>query len=90
MALTTDTSILTAVGNDYGFDRIFSRQIEALGGAGDMAQTSVKGPFRFQNNRRLNSWKVGAEGVTGEVSFLRAKRPLKCDLHLYWPTDSWD
>ena len=30
LALTTDTSILTAVGNDYGFERIFSRQIEAL------------------------------------------------------------
>src|ERR1044071_4579534 len=30
IALTTDTSILTAVGNDYGFDRMFERQIEAL------------------------------------------------------------
>jgi D-sedoheptulose 7-phosphate isomerase len=30
IALTTDTSILTAVGNDYGFDQIFSRQVEAL------------------------------------------------------------
>ena len=30
IALTTDTSILTAVGNDYGFDEVFSRQVEAL------------------------------------------------------------
>ena len=30
IALTTDTSVLTAVGNDYGFDQIFSRQVEAL------------------------------------------------------------
>ena len=37
IALTTDTSILTAVGNDYGFDRIFERQIEALGRPGDTA-----------------------------------------------------
>jgi D-sedoheptulose 7-phosphate isomerase len=37
VALTTDTSILTAIGNDYGFDRVFSRQIEALGRAGDVA-----------------------------------------------------
>lgn len=37
IALTTDTSILTAVGNDYGFDRIFERQIEALGNNGDVA-----------------------------------------------------
>jgi D-sedoheptulose 7-phosphate isomerase len=37
VALTTDSSILTAVGNDYGFDRVFSRQIEALGAPGDVA-----------------------------------------------------
>ncbi|WP_028357322.1 phosphoheptose isomerase [Brackiella oedipodis] len=36
VALTTDTSILTAVGNDYGFDQIFSRQVQALGQAGDL------------------------------------------------------
>jgi D-sedoheptulose 7-phosphate isomerase len=35
IALTTDSSILTSCGNDYGFDRIFQRQIEALGGFGD-------------------------------------------------------
>ncbi len=37
VALTTDTSALTAVGNDYGFDRVFARQIEALGRPGDVA-----------------------------------------------------
>ncbi len=36
IALTTDTSILTAVGNDYGFDRVFSRQVEALAREGDV------------------------------------------------------
>lgn len=36
VALTVDTSILTAIGNDYGFDRIFSRQVEALGRPGDI------------------------------------------------------
>jgi len=36
VALNTDTSILTAVGNDYGFDQIFSRQILALGQPGDI------------------------------------------------------
>ncbi|MCA9373367.1 SIS domain-containing protein [Candidatus Woesebacteria bacterium] len=35
LALTTDTSILTAIGNDYGFDKIFSRQLDALAGDGD-------------------------------------------------------
>lgn len=37
IALTTDTSILTALGNDFGFDSIFERQIQALGKAGDLA-----------------------------------------------------
>jgi len=37
VALTTDTSALTAIGNDRGFDFVFSRQIEALGSSGDVA-----------------------------------------------------
>lgn len=37
IALSTDTSILTAIGNDYAFDRIFARQVEALGRPGDVA-----------------------------------------------------
>jgi D-sedoheptulose 7-phosphate isomerase len=47
VALTTDTSALTAIGNDLGFDELFTRQIEALGRAGDVAigiTTSGKSP----------------------------------------------
>jgi len=36
IALTTDTSLLTAASNDYGFERVFARQVEALGNAGDL------------------------------------------------------
>jgi len=36
VALTTDTSALTAIGNDYGFEMLFSRQIQALGAEGDV------------------------------------------------------
>lgn len=36
IALTTDTSILTAIGNDYGYDYVFARQVEALGQQGDV------------------------------------------------------
>jgi D-sedoheptulose 7-phosphate isomerase len=36
IALTTDTSILTAIGNDYGYERLFSRQVQALGNKGDV------------------------------------------------------
>ena len=47
LSLSTDTSIITAVGNDYGFDRLFARQIEAQGCAGDVfigISTSGKSP----------------------------------------------
>jgi len=37
IALTTDTSALTAIGNDYGYDRVFDRQLEGLGSKGDLA-----------------------------------------------------
>jgi phosphoheptose isomerase len=37
IALTADTSLLTSVANDYGFERVFARQVEALGSAGDVA-----------------------------------------------------
>jgi D-sedoheptulose 7-phosphate isomerase len=47
IALTTDTSILTALGNDYGFETVFSRQVEALGAAGDvLAGFSTSGNSR--------------------------------------------
>jgi D-sedoheptulose 7-phosphate isomerase len=47
IALTTDTSILTAVGNDYGYEQVFVRQVQALGRANDVAigiSTSGKSP----------------------------------------------
>src|SRR5437764_11548708 len=47
IALTTDSSVLTAVGNDYGFDQIFARQVQALGLPGDVAianRTSATSP----------------------------------------------
>ena len=37
LALTTDTSVLTSISNDYAFDRVFARQVEALGRPGDVA-----------------------------------------------------
>jgi D-sedoheptulose 7-phosphate isomerase len=47
LALTTDSSVLTAVGNDYGFERVFGRQVEAFGRPGDVAvgiSTSGRSP----------------------------------------------
>src|ERR1700740_3399505 len=36
-ALTTNTSVLTAIGNDYSFDEVFARQVQGIGSAGDLA-----------------------------------------------------
>lgn len=59
VALTTDTSILTAVGNDYGFETLFSRQVKALGRHGDiLVGYSTSG--RSQNI--LNAFKAAREG----------------------------
>jgi D-sedoheptulose 7-phosphate isomerase len=47
IALTTDTSALTSIGNDYGFDDVFARQVQALGAPGDVAlaiSTSGRSP----------------------------------------------
>ena len=47
IALTTDTSILTAIGNDYGYEQLFARQVQAHGGKGDVFigySTSGKSP----------------------------------------------
>jgi D-sedoheptulose 7-phosphate isomerase len=41
IALSTDTSIITAIGNDYGFERIFSRQVEALASPGDAVMSGL-------------------------------------------------
>src|SRR5690349_13983028 len=51
IALSTDTSVLTALGNDYGYDQIFARQVAALGNSGDVAiaiSTSGNSPSVLQ------------------------------------------
>ena len=70
IALTTDTSVLTAAGNDFGFDKIFARQIEALGRAGDVAiaiSTSGKSPNVIAALRQAKAMKLvtGALGGKG-------------------------
>jgi D-sedoheptulose 7-phosphate isomerase len=70
LALTTDTSALTAAGNDLGFEQIFARQIEALGRAGDVAiaiSTSGKSPniltaLRMAKTKGLVTAALGGKG----------------------------
>ncbi len=68
VALTTDTSALTAIGNDYGFDRVFARQIEALGKAGDIAigiSTSGKSPNVLRGLEAANERGMTTIALTG-------------------------
>ena len=68
IALSTDTSCLTAVGNDRGFDRTFSRQIEALGRAGDVAialTTSGRSPNVLRALRSARAKGLITIGLTG-------------------------
>ncbi len=68
IALTTDTSVLTSISNDDHFDRIFARQIEALGRRGDVAvgiSTSGRSPNVVQGLRAARSHGLITVGLTG-------------------------
>jgi D-sedoheptulose 7-phosphate isomerase len=68
IALTTDTSILTSVGNDYGFDRLFARQIQALGRPGDVLigySTSGTSPNLVLGLEQARSQSIVTIGLTG-------------------------
>ena len=59
IALTTDTSILTAIGNDYGFEHVYSRQVNALSAGGDVA-------IAISTSGRSTSSKVSGRHVRSE------------------------
>jgi D-sedoheptulose 7-phosphate isomerase len=68
IALTTDTSILTAVGNDYGYEASFSRQVQALGRPGDVLfalSTSGRSPNILAAVRLAREQGVKVVGFTG-------------------------
>ncbi len=71
ISLTTDTSILTAVGNDYGFEEIFSRQVDGLGREGDVllgistSGTSQNLVRAFETANRKGMSTVALLGKTG-------------------------
>lgn len=69
IALTTDTSILTAVGNDYGYHAIFARQVEALCGPGDVLvglSTSGNSPNVCNAIECARAMEAFTVGMTGE------------------------
>ena len=68
VALTTDTSILTAIANDYGYEKIFSRQIQAIGCAEDVFfaySTSGKSPNIIQGLIEAKRKKIITVGLSG-------------------------
>ena len=68
LALTTDPSVMTAVGNDLGFDRVFARQVEAHGRPGDVAfaiSTSGKSPNVLLALEQARSKGLITVGLTG-------------------------
>jgi D-sedoheptulose 7-phosphate isomerase len=87
VALTTDTSALTAIANDYGFEQVFARQVEGLGQRGDVLlalSTSGRSPnilAALRSARKLGLVTVGFTGGKGETL-----RTL-CDHLLVAPTD---
>ncbi len=81
IALTTNTSTLTAIGNDYGYDRIFSRQVEALANAGDVVigiSTSGNSPNVIEAIRMAHKKKAITVGLTGEKGGLLAEECTYC------------
>ncbi|MCU0390770.1 MAG: D-sedoheptulose 7-phosphate isomerase [Thermoflexibacter sp.] len=87
IALTTDTSALTAIGNDYGYQRVFDRQVEALASKGDLLigiSTSGNSP------NVMSALKLGKEigcatlGLSGRGG---GKMTEFCDLNLVVPSD---
>lgn len=86
-ALSTDTSVLTAIGNDYGYERIFARQIEAVGKVGDVfigISTSGRSPNILKALTTARSMGLITVGLTGRMG---GDLPPLCDYCLYAPAD---
>ncbi|MEL6947770.1 MAG: D-sedoheptulose 7-phosphate isomerase [Pseudomonadota bacterium] len=88
ISLSTDTSIMTSIGNDYGYDRLFARQIEALGQPGDVftaITTSGNSENILQGIEAARAKGLKVVGMTGETG---GKMATHCDLVLHAPSSS--
>ena len=87
LALTTDTSALTAIGNDYGYEKVFERQVRALGREGDVllaSSTSGNSPSILLALDAARAQGMATLGFTGSGGGRMADR---ADLLLRAPTD---
>jgi D-sedoheptulose 7-phosphate isomerase len=88
LALTTDSSVLTAIGNDYGYDRLFERQILGLGCPGDVfiaISTSGRSPNILRAIDVARQQRIVTVGFTGMTG---GEMPSRCDMCLRAPSDS--
>ena len=88
LALTTDTSVLTAIGNDYAYDRLFERQILGLGCPGDVfiaISTSGRSANILRAIDAARERRIVTVGLTGRTG---GEMPSRCDLCLRAPSDS--
>ncbi len=86
IALSTDTSALTACGNDFGFETIFERQVEALGRPGDVAlgiSTSGTSPNVLRGLKRAREMGLKTLGLAGGSG---GKLPPLCDALIIVPS----
>jgi D-sedoheptulose 7-phosphate isomerase len=87
IALTTDSSVLTAIGNDYGFERVFERQVRGLGRRGDLflaISTSGRSPNVLAALKAAREIGVTTVGFSGARS---AEMRALCDLFLAVPSE---
>jgi D-sedoheptulose 7-phosphate isomerase len=87
IALTTDTSVLTAISNDYGFERVFARQVEGLGQSGDVLlaiSTSGRSPNVLAALRAARARGLVTIGFTGRKGEAMG---ADCDHLLIAPAD---
>ena len=87
IALTTDTSILTAVGNDYGFEAVFARQVEALAKAGDVVVGLSTSGNSANILKALQAAKARGAVTVGLTGRGGGKMAEICDLCVKVPAD---
>lgn len=88
VALTTDSSILTAIGNDYGYDDVFSRQLQALGQAGDVFIAISTSGNSANILKAIVQAKTQGLTVIGLTGLAGGKMQSMCDVCLCAPSDS--
>ena len=86
IALTTDTSILTAIGNDYGYEMVFSRQIEALGRKGDLLFVYSTSGNSQNILKAVETAKKMGISVVGMTGLNRGKLDTMCDFIFKTPS----